>query len=269
MPRRPRERPWGIPGALSCAHRVGGPRLRREHPVRARRTQHRLPAARHPQPCGTPPHERPRRGPRRPDPRPAPSWSLDRPLREHFASPRDPLATPPTAPRPGAPPPPGVRLAPRVTAFLHRFGDFFPSTPWGRRSCPKLCPQGSGVRSVRAAQGAVDSWTKDLHRVWKTSPPPGCGKGCPPRTHRLGAVFPSDRALLHMAVHCSATRKPRSPHRVKAVTRSCRVGLWETWVNLGTHLGRTRPSLGTVCAELSVLHRTPELSTGSMHRVGG
>lgn len=72
-----------------------------------------------------------------------------------------------------------------------------------------------------------------------------------------------------MSVHCSASRRASSPRRVKAVTRSCLIGLWETWVKLGTLLGRTRPGLLMVCAELSVLHRGPGLSTGSTHRTGG
>ncbi|CAL2067209.1 protein of unknown function [Streptomyces murinus] len=75
--------------------------------------------------------------------------------------------------------------------------------------------------------------------------------------------------LLHMAVHCSATRRTLSPRRVKGVTQRCRVGVWETWVFLGTQLGRTALLLWARCAELSVLHRYPGLSTASMHRPGG
>ena len=72
-----------------------------------------------------------------------------------------------------------------------------------------------------------------------------------------------------MSVHCSASRRASSPRRVKAVTRSCRIGVWETWVNLGTQLGRTPLRLWARCAELSVLHRRPRLSTASAHRPSG
>ena len=75
--------------------------------------------------------------------------------------------------------------------------------------------------------------------------------------------------LLHTPVHCSATKRPRSPDRVKAVTRRGRVGLWGTWVKLGTALGRSTPVLCIGCAELSGVHRNHELSTGSTHRGSG
>ncbi|CAL9517604.1 hypothetical protein SUDANB178_03721 [Streptomyces sp. enrichment culture] len=156
-----------------------------------------------------------------------------------------------------------------VTAFLHRFGDFLPSTDWGLRSCPELRPQGGLLQGIHPAHGPVESWTNDLHRLWITTSSPGRASRFPPVPHRLGAVVPSEPGLLHMAVHCSATRRPRSPRRVKGVTGSCRIGLWETWVFLGTQLGRTALSLWAVCAELSVLHRGPRLSTGSTHRGGG
>lgn len=106
----------------------------------------------------------------------------------------------------------------------------------------------------------------------------GCGQRLRPHPvrnvvhgwpHRLGAVVPSGSWLLHITVHCSATSRGRSLRRVKAVTRNCQQPLWETAPNLGTQLGRTRPVLGTVCAELSVLHRWAKLSTGSAHRGSG
>lgn len=97
----------------------------------------------------------------------------------------------------------------------------------------------------------------------------GGGQSCPPATHRLGAVVPKDRLLLHTPVHCSATRRPWSPRRVKAVTPSHTVGMWETWVKLGTQLGRTALNLWAGCAELPVLHRDGELSTGPTHRARG
>jgi hypothetical protein len=87
--------------------------------------------------------------------------------------------------------------------------------------------------------------------------------------HRLRPVVPSDHRLLHTSVHCSATRRASSPRRVKGVTPRRQVGLWERWVKLGTVLGRSSPHLCMGCAELSVLHRSGELSTGSTHRVSG
>ncbi|CAL9498321.1 hypothetical protein SUDANB132_03385 [Streptomyces sp. enrichment culture] len=162
-----------------------------------------------------------------------------------------------------------VRFRGRVTASLHRFGDFFPSTCWGPGSCPDLVHSRRGAHAVCPAQPPVDSWTNDLHRVWTTQPSTPCASSCPRATHRLEPVVPSDHALLHMAVHCSATRRASSPGRVKGVTPSCRRGLWERATNLGTKLGRTRPFLCTLCAELSVLHRNPGLSTGAAHRAGG
>ena len=115
----------------------------------------------------------------------------------------------------------------------------------------------------------MDPWTNDLHRLWTTRWSTTCARSCPRATHSLGAVVPSDPQLLHMAVHCSATRRTSSPRRVKAVTPRCRIGLWESWVKLGTPLGRTRPRLCMGCAELSFLHRDPRLSTGAAHRPRG
>lgn len=156
-----------------------------------------------------------------------------------------------------------------VTATLHRFGEFLPSTRWGLGSCPELRPQGACSYDVHPAQMPVESWTNDLHRLWTEERSTGCARSCPRATHRLWPVVPSDPRLLHMAVHCSATRRTRSPRRVKAVTRRCRIGVWETWVNLGTQLGRTALGLWAVCAELSVLHRDTRLSTASAHRTSG
>ena len=118
-------------------------------------------------------------------------------------------------------------------------------------------------------QRLVDSWTNDLHRLWTTKWSTACASSCPRATHRLRRVVPSDPQLLHMSVHCSATRRDLSPRRVKGVTPRCLVGLWESWVNLGTALGRSRLSLCMGCAELSVLHRHAWLSTASAHRPRG
>lgn len=75
--------------------------------------------------------------------------------------------------------------------------------------------------------------------------------------------------LLHTPVHCSATQHPLSLPRVKGVTRGSPVGLWGTWVKLGTALGRSHPALCIGCAELSCVHRNAWFSTGVTHRVGG
>lgn len=110
---------------------------------------------------------------------------------------------------------------------------------------------------------------KTLHSLWTKRRSTGCASSCPPVAHRLEPVVPSDHRLLHISVHCSATRRAISPRRVKGVTPRCRIGLWGTWVKLGTALGRSRPRLWTECAELFVVHRDPELSTAFTHRVGG
>jgi hypothetical protein len=75
--------------------------------------------------------------------------------------------------------------------------------------------------------------------------------------------------LSHTPVHCSATKHPGSLCRVKGVTPTRSVGLWGTWVKLGTALGRSPLGLCIGCAELSGVHRTTGLSTGSAHRPGG
>ncbi len=75
--------------------------------------------------------------------------------------------------------------------------------------------------------------------------------------------------LLHTPVHCSATQHTLSPPGVKGVTPRWSVGLWGTWVKLGTGLGRSGPLLCIGCAELSSVHRKPRLSTGATHRTGG
>lgn len=115
----------------------------------------------------------------------------------------------------------------------------------------------------------MDPWTSDIHRLWTKRHPTGCAQSFPPATHRLRPVVPNDQALLHTPVHCSATPRASSLGRVKGVTARCPGRLWERPANLGTELGRTRPSLCTECAELFVLHRNPELSTASTHRPGG
>jgi len=190
------------------------------------------------------------------------------------ARPASPQAQPAVPGPPGHAPhrsrrPPRCSITCRVTATLHRSGDFLPSTHWGLRSCPDRVHRQPGRKTIRPGQALVDSWTNDLHRLWTTRWSTSCARSCPPATHRLGAVVPSDPQLLHMPVHCSATRRAFSPRRVKAVTQRCRVGLWERGVKLGTALGRTRPRLCMGCAELSVLHRGPRLSTGSTHRARG
>lgn len=123
---------------------------------------------------------------------------------------------------------------------------------------------------------AVDMPSGEVRGVWICGRrgSTACGQTiCAQRPRRLSTGRPQeDRCYtqsFHMTVHCSATKRPSSPHRVKGVTPSCRVGLWATWVNLGTHLGRSGCCLCTGCAELSVVHRTPRLSTAVTHRAGG
>ncbi|REE62098.1 hypothetical protein BX257_4710 [Streptomyces sp. 3212.3] len=157
----------------------------------------------------------------------------------------------------------------RVTATLHRSGDFLPSTSWGPRSCPDGVHRLPWGTEISAAQLPVDWWTVDLHRLWRRRRSTACGWSCPLPTHSLRPVVPSELGLLHIPVHCSATRRGLSPARVKAVTPRCWIGLWERWVKLGTALGRSAPRLCTECAELSVLHRDPGLSTGPAHRARG
>lgn len=94
-------------------------------------------------------------------------------------------------------------------------------------------------------------------------------RGCPRPAHRKRALFPSVHLLLHRAVHCSATQRAFSPERVKAVTRSRWVGLWETWVKLWAPLCRSRPGLWAHCAELPGVHRSPRFLHRSAHSPGG
>lgn len=123
--------------------------------------------------------------------------------------------------------------------------------------------------TIRPGQAAVDSWTKDLHRLWTRFSSTGCGFRCPPSTHRSEALVHSCGRLLHTAVHCSATQRAKSPCRVKGVTSRGVVGLWGTGVKLGTALGRSGPGLCIGCAELFPVHREPRLSTARAHRPGG
>lgn len=183
--------------------------------------------------------------------------------------PRRPAQPPPAAsrPRPGGVPAmsrrcptlsrpcPRCSITARVTASLHRSADFFASTPWGLRSCPSLCPQAVRPQSIKAGQTPVDSWKKDLHRLWMKRRSTGPASSCPPTPHRLRPVVPRERPSFHISVHCSATRRPVSPCRVKGVTPSCRVGLCRTGEKLGTQLGTTTPLLCMGCAELLFLHR--------------
>lgn len=108
-----------------------------------------------------------------------------------------------------------------------------------------------------------------IHRLWTTSSSTRSRCCCPPAAHSPARVVPSLVELLHTSVHCSATQHRLSPRRVKGVTPGRSVGLWGTWVKLGTALGRNPPALCTGCAELSRVHRITGLSTGATHRVGG
>lgn len=115
----------------------------------------------------------------------------------------------------------------------------------------------------------MDLWPTFFHRVWTADSSTGRPTSCPPPAHRQAVVVPSNPQLLHTAVHCSATRHPPSPGRVKAVTPRWSVGLWGTWVKLGMALGRSTCLLCIGCAELPAVHSTARLSTAATHRGGG
>lgn len=111
-----------------------------------------------------------------------------------------------------------------------------------------------GIVGKRSPQAVDESFVHRGSEGLSTGNPQG-GPGCP--------------QLLHTPVHCSATNHPLSPRRVKGVTPRGTVGLWGTWVKLGTALGRTPHGLCIGCAELSGVHRAPRLSTDSTHRRSG
>lgn len=169
----------------------------------------------------------------------------------------------------GVPGRPGCSNTCRRRAVLHRSGENFPSTAWGSKSCPYCIHRRGSRYSIRPAQGAGDLWSTMIHSLWTSFSSTGGDRRCPPSAHRQAVVFPRLGGLLHTAVHCSATRHPLSPHRVKGVTPRGSVGLWETWPKLGTVLGRNPPALCIGCAQLSGVHRNTKLSTGATHRVGG
>ena len=130
----------------------------------------------------------------------------------------------------------------------------------------RLCPQGRLLRLHHTRSGGcgfvANRSPQAVDRIF---------------VHRAGGRLstgspqpgPSCPQLLHTLVHCSATKRPRSLGRVKAVTPRGSVGLWGTWVKLGTALGRSTPVLCIGCAELFAVHRTAGFSTGSTHRCGG
>lgn len=205
-----------------------------------------------------------------------PSGARDRPpeatrdRRQPLPLPRPkPARTPPGARRPVSHQQPCVRFTVELRPPSTDFPTFFRPQPGDREVVPSCVHRDPG--------GWASSQLRGLWIRGQTIST-GCGQTLRPHpvrnfvhgsAHRLGAVVPSGSQLLHITVHCSATPRARSLRRVKAVTRNCQQPLWETTPNLGTHLGRTRPVLWAVCAELSVLHREAELSTGSTHRVSG
>lgn len=208
--------------------------------------------------------------------RPAPATDP----RSHPESPPTPTATPPKGrPNPVRPrsqprrpvshQQPCVRFTVELRPPSTDFPTFFRPQPGDREVVPSCVHRDPGGWASSQLRGL---WIRG--RTIST----GCGQTLCPHpvrnvvhgsAHRLGAVVPSGSQLLHITVHCSATPRARSLRRVKAVTRNCQQSLWETTPNLGTHLGRTSPVLWAACAELSVLHREAELSTGSAHRVSG
>jgi hypothetical protein len=151
-------------------------------------------------------------------------------------------------------------------SVLHRFAGNLASTAWGRLRLSILRPQGRLPILHQTRSGGwgfvvnddpqpVDKISTHRASTRLSTGSPQAGRSCP--------------QLLHTPVHCSATRHPCSPSRVKGVTPRGSVGLWETWVKLGTVLGRTTPCLCIGCAQLSCVHRRGQLSTGSAHRPGG
>ncbi len=128
------------------------------------------------------------------------------------------------------------------------------------------CPQAGLLTDHRARSGGcgfvANRNPQAVDRASVHRGPFGLSTGCP----QAGGGCPQ---LLHTPVHCSATRHRLSPSRVKAVTSTPGVGLWGTWVKLGTALGRSRLPLCMGCAELSAVHRSARLSTTATHRPGG
>lgn len=226
------------------------------------------PSGRSRAPCTVPPVRR--------APPPCPAHPSTRPPR--------PASNPPTrAPRPPCAPsrppsPTPTPVSPQQPCVRFRLGLRPPSTDFPTFFCPQAGDCEVVPSCVHREPGGWAS--TQLRGLWirGRTISTGCGQRLRPHpvrnvvhgsAHRLGAVVPSRGQLLHITVHCSATSRARSLRRVKAVTRNCQQPLWETTPNLGTQLGRTRPVLGTVCAELSVLHRKAELSTGFAHRGSG
>lgn len=122
---------------------------------------------------------------------------------------------------------------------------------------------------IMPGQTPGDLWPTFLHSLWTVFLPTGTRSGCPPAAHRRRPVAHSSGPLLHIAVHCSATKHDCSPCRVKGVTSRLPRTLWGTAEKLGTTLGRSRGALCTACAELSAVHRATGLSTVGAHRAGG
>lgn len=154
-------------------------------------------------------------------------------------------------------------------ALLHRCVNFFPSTTWGPGSCPYCVHRPGSKYSIRPGHVVGDLWSTLIHSLWTELSSTGGSPGCPPAAHRSADVVPSFTGLLHTCIHCSATQHPLSPPGVKGVTPSCLIGLWGTWVKLGTGLGRSSPLLCIRCAQLPPVHRSTRLSTAAAHRAGG
>lgn len=156
-------------------------------------------------------------------------------------------------------------FAPREPGSPQQAGELVIHTlgnPGLSRSCPQT-PSGVGEpRSSGPCGFVADDCPHPVDDRAVHTPPPPLSTGRPQRR----AACPQ---LLHTVVHCSATQRAPSPVRVKGVTPASGIGLWGTWVNLGTPLGRTGAPLCMGCAELSPIHSTPWLSTTAAHRAGG
>lgn len=158
---------------------------------------------------------------------------------------------------------PGARARPRCSntcrggAVLHRSGHNLPSTAWGLKSCPYCFHRHGSRYSIRPAQRPGDLWSTMIHSLWTSFSSTGSGQRCPPAAHRTDLLVPSFCGLLHTSVHCSATRHPLSPPRVKGVTPRGSVGLWGSWVKLGTDLGRNPLPCVPVVQNFRVSTETP------------
>lgn len=130
-------------------------------------------------------------------------------------------------------------------------------------------PQSGSWEGVPRGHPVVYLWAGAVHTCGGREPLLDGRPTCPPAAHRRRPFFPSDQALLHRAVHCSATQRARSPVRVKAVTSGPGIGLWERWVNLWAPLWGNPLCLWAGCGELFRVHSEAPFLHRSTHSRGG